>query len=163
MITRFLWKRDRTSLAVQWLQRSASSADGVGLICMVQSKKKEKRRHEGQRQSQRDEDRSRDQSGAGCEPRVRATLEAGNPPGNGFFLRACQPTSDSCLPEPKRISLCHLKPLCCGLFSEQPVASDTPRPQGHFRSGDPVGAGSGWGRVGALLLEPRFQTVRSSL
>ena len=44
MITRFLWKRDRTSLAVQWLQRSASSADGVGLICMVQSKKKKKRR-----------------------------------------------------------------------------------------------------------------------
>ena len=49
MITRFLWKRDRTSLAVQWLQRSASSADSVGLICIVQSKKKKKERREGTR------------------------------------------------------------------------------------------------------------------
>ena len=47
MITRFLWKRDRTSLAVQWLQRGASSADGVGLICMVQSKKKEREEKAG--------------------------------------------------------------------------------------------------------------------
>ena len=93
-------------------QRFQCRGHGFDLHSAVKKEKQEKRGQEGQRQSWRGEDRGRDQRGAGCEPRVRATVEAGNPPGYGVFLRACHSTSDSCLPEPKRISLCHLKPLC---------------------------------------------------